>query len=70
MVLKIKEAKISQGYTPKQVKCSVCAHYESEFVEKPTGWGPTFTVEQKKRCGIGKFDVKSSASCNLFARKT
>lgn len=76
------ENKAAQGYTTEMRTCATCAHYKSEIAPPPwiseekakspdvschtkyeiEHWG----VEKKKRCGIGGFAVKKTATCNLY----
>jgi hypothetical protein len=58
------EAKAKQGYTTDMMICGNCVHFKS--VQEPMQGYPQFTVERNKRCGIGGFAVKKTATCNEF----
>ena len=57
------EAKINQGYNDKPIPrtCGNCARYESEFVVD--NYFGEYTQEKNKRCGLGGFAVKKTATC-------
>lgn len=59
------EAKERMGYDPKPHSCMRCANYRSEFQEKHSQYRglPTFTREINRRCEIGGFAVKKTATC-------
>ncbi len=61
------EAKEKQGYNPKPIPfiCSNCAYYRSDFVEQKS-YGAVWSEEKNIHCGIGKFAIKKTATCNLF----
>jgi hypothetical protein len=59
MTINSKTAKAEQKYTTKLKVCRNCMHYTSDKSNLSNG----YTVEKNKRCGIGKFAVKSLASC-------
>ncbi len=58
-------AKIEQNYNPNPSPkiCSTCTNYQSDFVER-TEYGQTWTDEKNKRCGIGGFAIKKTATCD------
>jgi hypothetical protein len=68
-VSKQRKAKKQQGYDPKpkQSVCQNCEHYQSDFVTQTANWGKDWTEEKNKRCGIGGFAVKKTATCKKFS---
>jgi len=64
------EAKLNQGYNENHIPktCPNCARYESEFVVHKHAFGE-YTQEKSKRCGIGGFAVKKTATCLMWAWK-
>lgn len=70
MASKIQIKKIEQGYTagPSRAICSNCDHYTSKMVTIEGAWS-TWTEEKNKRCGLGGFAVKKTATCNMFTPK-
>lgn len=62
------DAKEEQGYTLAQSNCGNCAHYRSEVETHPPhfSWAKPYTVESNRRCGIGGFAVKKTASCKRW----
>ncbi len=67
---KIQIAKDQQGYQEKPVPhvCANCKYYSSDFVENKGRYG-SWTEEKNKRCILGDFAVKKTASCNKFEMK-
>lgn len=68
-----RRAKQEQGYRETPDTCGNCAHYQSEVVEKTydtwDGVHHVWTEEKKKRCSIGGFPVKKTATCDRYLRK-
>lgn len=60
------DAKSRQQYEPKPQPpiCSRCHYYSSEMV--PSEWNPEYVDERNKRCSLGGFAVKKTASCAEF----
>lgn len=61
------EAKKEQGYRETPDTCSNCAHYSSKMVEKSyQGFikVETWTEEKEKKCQLGSFAVKKTATCD------
>jgi hypothetical protein len=63
------EAKQKQGYDkkPKSRVCSNCRHYMSDFITQKNLYGD-YEEEKNKRCGLGGFAVKKTATCNEFKK--
>lgn len=68
---------LAQNYRVKREVCSECRHFTTKA--EPAEWAvklwPEDLAKQRdhlvyrgKRCGIGGFSVKSTATCNLFDR--
>lgn len=70
MASKTQIQKAQQGYVEKPLpaQCSTCDHYTSDHV-KPRGMWSKWTVEKNKRCGLGGFAVRKTATCNLYMPK-
>ncbi len=69
------EAKDKQHYVEKPVPkvCGNCRHYTSEIVtRKNFNFGCTniLTEEKAKRCSVGGFAVKKTATCEDFSMGT
>lgn len=64
------EAKINQGYNEKPIPrtCGNCAKYESELVDLAPPYNQYF-AEKNKRCGLGGFAVKKTATCMKWEEK-
>jgi len=64
------EAKINQGYNDKPIPrtCGNCAKYESEFVDLSPPY-QQYMQEKNKRCGLGGFAVKKTATCLKWEAK-
>lgn len=62
---KVSEAKACQHYcdNPVQPVCSTCKHYTSRIETYETRYGGTRTEEKDRRCGLGGFVVKKTATC-------
>lgn len=66
------DAKDKQHYVEKPVPkvCGNCRHYRSEIISKSAvvfGSTSTWTEERAKRCSMGDFSVKKTATCEYFA---
>lgn len=64
------DAKAAQGYRLEASTCSNCHHYRSDLIEKSYGAFNglhTWTEEKNKRCSIGLFAVKKTATCDRWA---
>lgn len=74
-------AKQAQGYTTEQRNCNTCAHRLADLKlppwkarenartpERPY-WSDRSRVEVNKRCGIGGFAVKATATCAQWTEK-
>ena len=61
------EAKLNQGYNENPIPrtCGNCAKYESEFVDLSPPY-QQYMQEKNKRCGLGGFAVKKTATCDKF----
>ena len=57
------EAKKAQNYREDADTCANCANYESQLIEQ-TYISAVWTVEKGKRCAIGGFAVKKTATCD------
>ena len=66
----IMRAKELQGYTLEVRKCSTCGHYRSEKEKHAAVFGGQYYVERAKFCFFGGFTVKSSATCDLWSKKS
>ena len=64
------EAKINQGYNENPIPrtCANCAKYESELTIHNYQYRE-FTEEKNKRCGLGGFAVKKTATCLKWEAK-
>ena len=62
---KVSEAKARQHYcdNPVQPVCSTCKHYTSRFETHESPFYGTRTEEKDRRCGLGGFVVKKTATC-------
>jgi hypothetical protein len=64
------DAKALQNYIEKPVPkvCVNCFHYRS-VVETGNGgeWSRDWTIEKNRRCALGGFAVKRTATCDSFA---
>ena len=60
------KAKEAQGYTMEQSTCANCTHYSSKVVEIKGIFGGVYCNESNKRCSIGGFAVKKTATCKKF----
>ena len=65
------ESKIKQNYNAKPVpkRCSTCKNYLSDTIQtqppsqfRENGWWE----EKNKRCSIGHFAVKKTATCDMY----
>lgn len=66
------EAKLKQNYNPKPVPrvCMNCEHYLSDMVKVTGQYSVNYYIEEKnKRCGLGEFAVKKTATCNEWRPK-
>lgn len=66
------EAKKSQGYDHKPVPrtCGTCLHYKCAVEVSPGVYkGTTVHNESDKRCSLGGFAVKKTATCNNYEAK-
>ena len=65
------EAKAAQDYDPNPVQrmCSNCKNFTSEKTERTGVFGGIYVEEKEKRCGIGGFAVKKTATCAKFDPK-
>jgi hypothetical protein len=63
------EAREAQGYRTEPRNCSNCAHYRSDITEHPPAfsWGNPYTTESNRRCSLGSFAVKKTATCDRWA---
>lgn len=64
------EEKLNQGYNEKPIPrtCANCARYESESITHKHSFGE-YTQEKNKRCGLGGFAVKKTATCLKWEAK-
>ena len=69
MASKQQMAKEEQGYIAIPKVCMNCIQYESEIIEYRGEFGGVYRNEKNKRCGIGGFAVKKTATCNEFKLK-
>lgn len=65
------EAKATQGYTPKPILpiCGNCGHYRSDTRSYPpeVTWNRVeYTEEVSKRCALGGFAIKKTATCREY----
>ena len=67
------DAKAAQGYEPKPIvrNCGSCAHFkcEIEVLKGYFAWSDPREIERNKRCGIGSFAIKKTATCALWLAK-
>lgn len=61
------EAKKNQNYRTTPDTCSNCTQYQSDIVEKRTQFG-SWKEEKGKRCSVGGFAVKKTATCDNHER--
>lgn len=62
------DRKLAQGYNENPVPrtCSTCEKYQSEFVTDNGCFGNSWKTEKNKKCEIGGFAVKKTATCRLW----
>jgi hypothetical protein len=58
------ESKILMGYSPHPRNCANCTHYSSILV--PNSGYSAFLKEKEKKCSIGGFAVKKTATCDQW----
>lgn len=63
------EAKERQGYTTDPKNCGSCKHFQCDLEEQKGYYYKPFYIERNKRCGLGGFAVKKTASCRLWEKK-
>jgi hypothetical protein len=70
MASKQQEAKERQGYetNPIMPVCRNCQHYIFRIERVENVWDRSWTQE-KRRCGLGGFNVKKTASCAKWELK-
>ena len=61
------EAKLNQGYNENPIPrtCANCRNYSSELIMHKHAFGE-YTQEKNKRCGLGGFVVKKTATCDKW----
>ena len=64
---KFDDVKAAQGYRETADTCSNCRNYSSFFVEKKYGVD-FWTEETRKRCKLGGFAIKKTATCDKHER--
>jgi hypothetical protein len=64
------EAKERMGYNEKPIPqtCANCRQFVSSKI--PSAWNPAYLQEKNRRCVVGGFVVKKTATCDLFESKT
>lgn len=71
-------AMVEQGYRVKRQVCSNCRFYQTH--REPAEWALKLypgdvarqqanLVDRGKRCGLGNFSVKASATCNKWEKQ-
>ncbi len=64
------DARKSQGYAePLKRICGTCKSYTFDPINLVNWLGKDHIVEKNKRCAIGGFAVKKTASCNIWEQK-
>lgn len=68
-MIKKSDSKRKQGYNDMPIPrtCGNCAEYESEFVDLSPPY-QQYMKEKNKRCGLGGFEVKKTATCNEWRK--
>lgn len=68
---KVSEAKARQHYTdkPAQPICANCKHYSSRTETFHSRFSGTYSKEKDKRCTLGNFAVKKTATCMRWEEK-
>jgi len=63
------DAKDKQRYVEKLIPnvCSNCLHYRSVIDTHKGVYGGEWKSEKNRRCAIGGFSVKKTATCELFS---
>lgn len=61
------KAKENQGYESKPHPhiCATCVHFTSEIEKHQSVFGD-YTKERNRRCGLGGFAVKKTATCRMW----
>ena len=68
MVSKTQKAKDAQEYVGYPQQCNTCKNFTSKLDVIPaSGWSRGYKIEKNKRCSIGGFAIKSTASCKLYS---
>lgn len=64
------QAKQIQGYLEKPLPrtCMNCREYASDLITRTHAYGQ-WTDEKNKRCTLGKFAVRKTATCNLWSQR-
>ncbi len=66
------DAKEAQQYNEKPIPhvCSNCLNYRSVVTTNKGIFGGSYQTEKNRRCAIGGFAVKKTASCDAFNMDT
>jgi hypothetical protein len=65
------DAKAAQEYSEITPTCKNCVNYTSDITthEPSFSWGQPYATEKNRRCAVGGFAVKTTASCKLWAER-
>lgn len=66
---KLEQLKASQGYLLSAATCRTCKHFMSDKEMIKGVYGGEYTKEKNKRCSLGGFKVKVTATCNEWDQK-
>lgn len=66
---KLEQTKASQGYRLSAATCRTCKHFASDIAKLRGTYGGQYTEEKNKRCGLGGFAVKVTATCLKWEEK-
>ena len=58
------QAKFDQGYSTTPSNCGNCTHRTSTLAQPSWTANPAYVQEKNLRCGIGKFAIRQTATCN------
>jgi hypothetical protein len=66
---KLEQLKASQGYRLSAATCRTCKHFTSDKETRKGYFGGEYTKEKNKRCRLGGFKVKVTATCLKWEEK-
>lgn len=66
---KLEQIKAAQGYRLSAATCRTCKRFDSDKETLKNFWGETYIKEKNKRCSLGGFKVKVTATCLKWEEK-